>query len=139
MKIAIFQYDPLWEDKTRNRTKIREMAQRMASDVDLMIFPELTLTGFTMRSRSFAEEIEGQSVEFFRQLAEQYRSHIFFGMIEKQDQRFYNALVHLEPAGGVAAVYRKIHPFSFSGENRFYQGGHEPRITRITLNMDKHG
>ncbi len=131
MQAALFQYDPVWEDREANMGKLRQMASMIETRVDLMIFSELTLTGFTMRSKRFAESLDGPSVSFFRDLACTYHTHVFGGLIEKKDDGCHNCLVHLTPAGNLAAVYRKIHPFSFSGENRFYNAGREPVITQI--------
>jgi len=131
MKAALFQYDPVWEDLQRNMQKIQRMADKIGTQVDMMILPELTLTGFTMRSKSFAEDLDGPSMEFFRKLAREQKSNLFAGLIERGKPACHNCLVHIDPEGSLAAIYRKIHPFSYSGENRFYTGGKNPVISRI--------
>ena len=131
MKIAIFQYAPVWEDKEANMQKLRDMAAAANCSGGLMVFPELTLTGFTMRSRSFAEDSEGPTTMFFSELARKYRAHVFGGLIKAESGKFYNCLLHLDNNGVLRSVYRKIHPFSFSGENRFYKGGRQAVITRV--------
>ena len=60
MKIGLIQYSPVWEDKDANKEKITSLLEEENSDVDLLIFPEMTLTGFSMQSEKFAEEIEGR-------------------------------------------------------------------------------
>jgi len=131
MKIAIFQYDPDWENRDANMQKIWNMAADLDNGIDLMVFPELTLTAFTMRSRRFAEGLADRSIGFFSDLARTYHAGVFAGLIENKDNNFYNSMVHINPSGHLMAVYRKIHPFSFSGENRFYRGGMEPVVTMV--------
>ena len=103
----------------------------MPADIDLLIFPELTLTGFTMRAERFAEKMDGESIRFFSSLAEKYTCHIIAGFIEKDGGQQFNTLVHLSPYKELICKYRKIHPFSFSGEDRHYASGELPTITEI--------
>jgi omega-amidase len=131
MKVALFQYDPKWESRDFNMHRLGNLASGMNTHPDLMIFPELTLTGFTMRSKRFAEPLDGPSAGFYRDMAARYNAHLIGGLIEKRNDHYYNSLMHFSPEGKLESVYRKIHPFSYSGENRFYHGGGEPVITRI--------
>ena len=52
MKIALFQYDIKWEDKEANKKKIEEMIgdYPRKSEIDWLIFSEMTLSGFTMKT-----------------------------------------------------------------------------------------
>jgi omega-amidase len=131
VKVGLVQYNPVWEDKTQNRERIYALLNRLNESVSVMIFPELTLTGFTMRSRSFAEPADGESVQFFKQIAAEYKTHVCAGFIEQEDGNYFNTLVHIMPQGKIAAKYRKIHPFSYSGENRFYKSGENTVISQI--------
>ena len=137
MKIGLVQYDPVWEHKEKNMERIRHILSDFTSHPDLLIFPELTLTGFTMRSRSFAESLHDKTYTFFSNLALSIKSGIIFGMIENRQGQFYNSAVYLNKRGEIVDCYRKIHPFSFTGENRFYNAGVEPVM--ITLDGFKIG
>jgi predicted amidohydrolase len=131
VKIGLVQYHPGWENKEESRSKIIHLLCNMPIDIDLLIFPELTLTGFTMRSKRFAENIDGESIRFFSSLAEKYDCHIIAGFIEEDQERYFNTLVHLDPHKEMICKYRKIHPFSFSGEDRHYASGSHPTITEV--------
>jgi omega-amidase len=133
MKIGLAQINPLWEDKEKNKTKILDLLKDVdLTSVDLLVFPELTLTGFTMRSRSFAETLDGPSLDFFAVFASSQKSDIIFGLIEKSGENYFNSLIHINTSGEVVAKYRKIHPFSFTGEDRFYAAGSEPVMTKLS-------
>ena len=128
MVIGLVQFDPVWENKEKNMDRIRNLIKEMSTTPDLLIFPELTLTGFTMRSRSFAEPFDGRTTDFFIQVAIDSGAGVVYGMIEKNGDGFYNSAVFIDKQGGQTGCYRKIHPFSFTGEDRFYEPGSEPVI-----------
>ena len=49
LKISLAQTNIIWEDKKANETKAAEMIEKAASEgSDLIVFPEMSLTGFSM-------------------------------------------------------------------------------------------
>jgi omega-amidase len=130
MKIALVQYNPKWEDKESNKKKIIQLLYNL-KETELIIFPEMSLTGFTMKSKEMAEGIQGDSFRFFSTLAREKSSHIFAGIIERRNTRIYNTLIHIKPDGLLVKLYRKIHPFSYSGEDKFYSAGVRPAVSKI--------
>jgi len=130
MKIALVQYSPAWEDKETNKKKILSLV-RDIHGVELFIFPEMTLTGFTMRSDEMSETIQADSFKFFASLAKEKSANIFAGMIERRKKCTYNTLIHIKPDGNLCKLYRKVHPFSYSGENENFNAGSKPAYTKI--------
>jgi len=130
MKISLVQYNPAWENPAESINKLNELLKEIPES-DVIIFPELTLTGFTMSSEKFAEEEDGISTSFFIALAARLKKHIFAGIIEKDGEHYYNNLVHFDKNGLITARYRKIHPFSYADEDKFYSPGKELVITKI--------
>ena len=130
MKVGLVQYNPIWEDKNSNSEKIKNLVRNI-SDVDLLVFPEMTLTGFTMKSRVFTENSDGQTFNFFMRLAKEKKCSVIYGFIEKGKKKNFNTLVHLNNQGKIVNSYRKIHPFSYSSENIFYGKGKSPVITKV--------
>jgi predicted amidohydrolase len=131
MKIGLLQYSPVWEDKKANKEKITSLLKEENSDVDLLIFPEMTLTGFTMKSDEFAESLLGESFKFFSELAISKKTHIFTGVIVKGKRKSFNTLIHIKPDGKLLKLYRKIHPFSYSNEDQFFDPGRKPARTKV--------
>jgi predicted amidohydrolase len=130
MKIALVQYNPTWENKEANRQKILSMISKVEG-VELLIFPEMSLTGFTMKSQEMSETIHGESFRFFSSIAKEKSTNIFAGIIERRNKRIYNTLIHIKPDGSLVKLYRKIHPFSYSSENEHYNAGTKPAIAKI--------
>jgi predicted amidohydrolase len=131
MKIGLLQYNPVWEDKEANKEKISVLLNAIKTDVDLLIFPEMTLTGFTMKSDEFAESLQGESFKFFSELAISNKTHIFAGVIIKGRRKSFNTLIHIKPDGKLLKLYRKIHPFSYSNEDQFFDPGSKPARTKV--------
>jgi len=131
MKIGIVQYSPVWEDKEANKAKINSLLEENKSEVELLVFPEMTLTGFTMKSDEFAEGLLGESLKVFSELGSTNKAHLFAGIIEKGKRKSYNTLIHVKPDGKLFKLYRKVHPFSYSKENQFFEPGRKPARTKV--------
>ncbi len=130
MKIALVQFSPAWENTEENISKLDTLLESL-TDETLVIFPEMTLTGFTMHSTEFAEEIDGKGFLYFIQKSAELKKHFFAGIIEKDDGGIFNSLIHFDDKGLITARYRKIHLFSMSKEDKFYSAGKETIVTKI--------
>ncbi len=128
MKVGLVQYSPEWENVRGNIAKLENLLTKNGDD--LLIFPEMTLTGFTMHPGQFAEEIDGEGFIYFIKKSAALKKHIFAGIIEKDDGKFFNSLIHFDDKGLITARYRKIHLFSMSGENKFYSAGADAVVTK---------
>ncbi len=131
MKIGLVQYSPEWENPEENILKIEDLIKSTKTKFDVLIFPEMTLTGFTMNAEKFAEELDGLGTQYFIKLSQRLRTNIFAGIIERDGKDIFNTLVHFDNNGLVKARYRKIHPFSNAKEDKFYTAGKEIIITKI--------
>ncbi len=131
MKIGLVQYNPVWEDKEANILKLNYLIAENLNKVDVLIFPEMTLTGFTMKAEKFAEPLNGESKNYFSSIAQKESVHVFAGVIEQENAKIYNSLIHLNPTGELVKSYRKIHPFSYSTEDKHYEKGNSTVVTKI--------
>ncbi|MCX6237722.1 MAG: carbon-nitrogen family hydrolase [Bacteroidia bacterium] len=125
MKIALTQLYTIWENKKANIIQVEELSLKASSlGSEIIIFPEMTLTGFTMNTKLSAEDPEqSPSIIFFSQLAKRYRLWIIAGVVLRAETKALNTLVAFSPNGCEKVRYTKIHPFSFAGEDRFFQPG----------------
>ena len=129
--INLVQYNPEWENKEVNKEKILRLIDNHRAAGSVLVFPELTLTAFTMKSDFYAEELDGDTFEFFSHIAMESNIDILAGLIEKDSSSYYNTLIHIDASGQIKSKYRKIHPFSYSTENQHYQRGKSPVTTYI--------
>ena len=91
----------------------------------------MTLTGFTMESQKVKEdELSSETITFFKEQAKKYKVSIAFGVVLSKGEKATNNLVVVSEQG-VLATYAKIHPFSYAGENDYYQAGDE--LKKLTI------
>ncbi len=132
MKISIVQPCIVWENKERNIDKAVDVIEKH-KDSTILLFPEMSFTGFSMHT-DLTAECDGYTVERIKRIAKEYRVHIGFGWVRTGniDHKCENVYTIIDPTGGIVSEYTKIHPFSYSGENERFTGGSE--LKRYYLN-----
>ena len=135
MKIALTNMDIIWEDKSVNQDKCLELIKRASEcGARLILFPEMTLTGFTMNPQKYGEKAgeDSETVKFFEHLSKEYAIAIGFGYIEKGEKDgFAKNHMAVVDAGKILGDYTKIHPFSYGEENEHYCGG--DRLVTVSI------
>ncbi len=135
MEIALVSLNQSWENKKENQLKVENALSTIfknATAVDLVIFPEMTLTSFSMESRKIKEVLEtSKTVAFFKNNALKYKTFIAFGVVLSRGDKATNSLIVVNPLGEIEAIYAKIHPFSFAKENQFYEEGN--KLTKCSI------
>ncbi len=135
VRVALAQMNVEWEDKTKNQTTCEELVAKAANrGVDIVIFPEMTLTGFSMNVAKVGElNNRSQTTRFFADLASKYKLGIVFGVVEKTlSAKGANTAIFVDRSARVKARYQKIHPFSFSGEHKHFISGE--KLSFFTVN-----
>jgi len=126
MKVAVVQYDIAWENPTLNKPKIMNLLEPIkGTKVDWLVFPEATLTGFSMDA-SKTEVLDGD-ITFFKQLAENFECYVTFGAFKDRK----NCLFTFSPTGKIIGEYAKMHLFSYAGEQAIYKPGSGQRPLQI--------
>ncbi len=139
VSLLLAQTGPKVGNKERNLRQISEQAAKARKkNVDLLIFPELHLTGYTMRDEvsHMAEPIPGPSTRKVESVAKEHSVHIIFGMPEESEVKgvIHNTAVLVGPKGLIGR-YRKIHlpTHSVFEERRYYRPGQESPVFKTTL------
>lgn len=132
MKIGLTQMDIVWENKAKNMAKATKlMEQAHAQGVELIVFPEMTLTGFTMNTALAGEEmLFSETLQFFKNCSRKYEMAIAFGFVEDFGEEYYNKLM-IVSKGRILYDYDKIHPFNYGEEGKHYIGGHEVKTAEV--------
>ncbi|HZC81924.1 MAG TPA: carbon-nitrogen hydrolase family protein [Nitrospiraceae bacterium] len=137
--MLLAQTGPKVGNKERNLKQIMEQASKARrKNIDLLIFPELHLTGYTMRDEvsHLAEPIPGPSTKKVESLAREHSIHIIFGMPEESEVKgvIHNTAVLVGPKG-LIGKYRKIHlpTHSVFEERRYYRPGREAAVFKTSL------
>ena len=127
MKLALAQLDIIWEDKLKNKEIALSFIKHAANEkVDMILFPEMALTGFSMNT-SLIGDSDNDTLEFFVEVSSKYNIYIGFGYVEGRlcSKNKYSVVA---PGGKSLVNYTKIHPFSFGRETEFYESGNEIKL-----------
>lgn len=140
IKVALAQISCKRGDKAENIRKIESLVTKAKQQgADLVIFPELSLTGYTMRDQIYelAETIPGHSMTVLEKIAKKTGTYIVFGMpelSEKTQATVYNAAVLVGPDGFVGK-YRKMYlpTHSVFEEKRYFRPGYQTGVFETEL------
>ena len=115
MKVALCQINIEFENKEYNKKKIiAKVKEAKNNEANLCLFPEMTLTGFGINVELIGEK-ENKTIDFFRKIC------------------IDNNIINYK--GEIISDYIKIHPFSFSNEDKHYLSGEE--IVKCTIDNTK--
>jgi omega-amidase len=147
MRIALAQTNILWEDKQANLVRAEEFV--IAAGAEIILFPEMSLTGFSMHTDVTAENCEspdvvqacvqtgntqtmtelpqtGWTIDQVSALARRHHKTIGIGWVKKTEPLCENHYSIVTPDGSIAMDYVKIHPFSYGEEHAHFRGGEKP-------------
>ncbi len=135
VNVALAQISCKVGDKNYNLRKIeRYIKQARKKLAELVVFPELALTGYTCRDLVYelAEPIPGPSVHQLEAIAKNEKMHIVLGMLEKSDKAqavLHNTAVLISPEGFIGR-YQKMHlpTHSVFEEKRYFRGGYQTPV-----------
>ncbi len=134
MKLGLVQSNILWEDKLSNRKKaIEKMEEAVEKGVDLLLFPEMSFTGFSMNV-SVTGEVQkdvDSTVNFLTEAAKKYGMNIGGGWVEQCGEKGKNHYTIVSRKGEIMLDYVKMHPFSYSGEDKYYQAGDGYEVVEV--------
>jgi predicted amidohydrolase len=140
IKVALAQFPCKTGNKQHNIDKMAKYARKARRQkADIIIFPEMSLTGYTVRDLVYelAEEIPGPSVEKIERIAEKEDLYIIHGMPEQSEEGraiLHNTAVLTSPEGYVGK-YRKTHlpTHSVFEEKRYFRPGYQTPVFKTSL------
>jgi len=136
-KIALAQLNLLVGDVHGNATRVIAATRRARADLgaDLVLFPELTLSGYPPEDllfhRGFRRQIE-MALERVRQEAQD--ASVVVGFPEYTRAGIYNSAALLS-GGTIAAIHRKaeLPNYKVFDEKRYFQPGAQPTVRYQSL------
>lgn len=127
LKISLVQTHQFWEDKSKNLAHFDAHLQEVQKGVDLIVFPEMFHTGFSMNARILAEEMDGQGVSWLQQTAKRFNAACVASLIIKVENCFFNRQVFIHPTG-VVEYYDKRQLFGLAKEEETFTPGSKKKI-----------
>ena len=135
-RVAVAQIAPTLGDLEKNIALHEKTAQRaIEQSADLLIFPELSLTGYFLKDQvpSVALRTDSAILQRFRTLSSRVAIVLCF-VEESPDHRFYNAAAYLE-GGEIRHIHRKVYlpTYGIFDEARYLAAGDRVRAFDTAL------
>jgi predicted amidohydrolase len=113
LDLAVVQFTPDFGNKSNNIIRIKKIIED--SESDIIVFPELSISGYFFQSKeeslAIAESYEGEVIQNFQALATKKDSIIVIGFPEAAAGKVYNSAAILFPEKKYSTIYRKTHLF----------------------------
>lgn len=136
LRVALGEYDTGWHDPEVSLRRAHDVigaAARLRARV--VVLPEMCTTGFTMEGTRWAEPLSPDhgASGTLAAAAREYHVWVLAGLAvrETSPARLVNAAVLFDPAGSIAAIYRKQRLFTYAGEHEVYAPGDAPVVVTI--------
>ncbi len=133
---ALCQFKPALGDLKSNLEKHHAWLERAeAEKADLVVFPELSLSGYFLRDITPASGLRLNDPIIQDLVARSKGRSIVFGFVEESDDhRFYNSMLFAE-AGEILHVHRKVHlpDYGIFEEGRYFAPGNSFDVVQSKL------
>lgn len=126
MKVGFYQFKPEFLNPEKNYEKILTTLDKV--DADIMVLPELAITGYNFENRDQLEKVaenpfESEGVHQLISLAKSKNMALVTGFAEKHEDKIYNSALFIT-ANGIEKIYRKVH--LFFREKYYFEPGDTP-------------
>ena len=127
MRVALCQLDIAWEDKKTNLEQAKVyIEEAKAEGAEIIFFPEMSFTGFSMNV-DFIKEEHGETVKEVREMVAANQIAVGIGWVKAEEmggqeivKNFYTVI---GSQGEILSNYVKIHPFHYAKEDSYYTSG----------------
>ncbi|MDR1005861.1 MAG: nitrilase family protein [Bacteroidales bacterium] len=127
MNITMFQADTIENQVEENIARYSKILRNLNPTTDLLIFPEMFLTGFTFDTAMAKWANIG--LEFMKNIAEAHKTAVCGSILTEEGGKYFNRSYFVYPDLSIKH-YDKHHLFSISEESKLLTAGSK----RLTLN-----
>ncbi len=126
---ALIQTHQAWHDPAANREHFGRLMENVDKG-DLVVLPGMFTTGFTMDSVALAEEMDGPTTNWMREISQRLNTHVCGSVIITEDGQYFNRFILASPDGKLKS-YDKRHLFRMADEHNHFSSGTERQIFTI--------
>lgn len=130
LTITTIQTNLYWQDKISNRTMLENKITSLSAKTEIVILPEMFSTGFSMQPQTYAETMEGETIQWMKRVSAENGIVLTGSLIIEEEGKFYNRLIWMLPNGELG-YYNKRHLFAFASEHESYTPGNKRLIASV--------
>jgi omega-amidase len=132
LKVALVQTQQYWEDKNANFVHFDALLEAEIHEaIDVLIFPEMFHTGFTMNAKELAESMDNSpGLDWLSSKSKKYNCLCVASLIINENGQYFNRMVAVHPDGKID-YYDKINLFSLAKEDEYYTAGKTKTIVQF--------
>jgi len=129
LNITLVQSQLFWEDVEKNIFHFEALISEI-SETDIILLPEMFNTSFCPKSNHLAENMDGKTVRWMKEIAKTKVCAIAGSLMILENEKVYNRLVWISKNGAIH-TYDKHHLFSLIKEERYISKGEGRLIVEI--------
>lgn len=126
LRVSMVQTSLIWENPAANCAILEEKLQDLQGKTDVIVLPEMFLTGFSMSAEG-ADFPKGVQVQWMQMMSNRLDVLLIGSLKIKEKNQYYNRLLAVFPDGKIIS-YNKRHLFRMGNEHQFYSPGEEQVI-----------
>ncbi len=134
IRAAIIQFDVRRGDVEWNLATVKRRISALEKEgMQLILLPEMWSTGFANERLKGLSETTSRVLRDLSGLSRRLHVTIIGSLPEKREDRVFNTAYVVDSDGTVAGVYRKVHLFSPTGEDRYFTPGRKAVVSKTSL------
>lgn len=102
----------------------------LSAKTEIVVLSEMFSTGFSMRPQLFAEDMDGETVEWMKRISSENGIILTGSFIATENNNYFNRLIWMLPNGQLG-YYDKRHLFAYAGEHEHYTAGNKRLIASV--------
>lgn len=127
MRVGMAQTSPKLGDVRTNLTEMLNLMNEYKGKTDLLIFPELSLTGYSLKDQLYdvALTLDSSEIQEICQVSKDLNINVMFGFVEEgKGNRIFNSAAFIKD-GKVSSVQRKVYPTTYGifEEGKYFAKG----------------
>jgi predicted amidohydrolase len=130
LTITTIQTNLVWENKVANLQALEKKINELEEKTEIVVLPEMFSTGFSMQPQLFAETMDGETVQWMKEITAKNKIILTGSLIIEEEGKFYNRLIWMLP-NGQFGYYDKRHLFGYAEEDQHYTAGSKRLIASV--------
>jgi len=130
LNVSLIQTNLFWQNAKKNIEVFDSKINLVSQSTDLIILPEMFTTGFSLEPQNIAENMNGDSVNWLINKANQNNVALAGSIIISENNQFFNRFIFAKPDKSFD-FYDKRHLFRMANEHLKFTAGQNKVISNL--------